>query len=259
MYSQDWQKDSLEDQELVGYTLGFCYGDGHVTKHRSKELLGEPRALRFQSTDLHIIQTLTDRWGIKRPITVNMKAEGKYSHCKKCYENYLPEDVLRVFLSHGLNPDKDKNKFPGHLSPDSMRAFLLGFLDSDGHINVRQSSVTRLNLVQFLCRSVLAQDLQKYLQDVLNLTSTIQIEKPETSKVSIYNVTLSTKPGFKLLYNLYENATLYLYRKKGLYLSLDERYWRLKDKDPDRRHSCVCCGQGRLSALGRKCRKCSVL
>lgn len=184
---------SLRDPDFYSYLMGFCCSDGSVQEHPS----GKAKTVRYLSTDLEIVEKITQKLEYTRPISINREFN---DHRKTCWENILYSDNARYFHSKGLTPDKTK------LSIDNMDIsifpYLRGLLDGDGSIKVESRQV------DFLGQKILLESIQKRLLEL-----DFEVHPPRDAG-GTYIISVGGLLRIrKLLGLMYENPTIYLDRK----------------------------------------------
>jgi len=198
---------SLQDREFRSYLLGFLFTDGSVRLNPK----GEVQQVGWYSSDKEIVQKITDRLGYSRPLFVASTAgKGEWG-------NYVTGSYARAISAYGLTESKENHTLQG-LDVD-LYPFLRGHLDGDGTIDLRETSIGWVaSTVTFLTRDRLGVDLKAALEkegfpDVALYTR--EPIPPRTKRIS--SVMLGSTRAETLLRRMYENATIYLDRKKALW------------------------------------------
>lgn len=197
------KSDLWQDTELISYFMGFCCADGSMTLRDGQYV----HDLSFYSTDRHIIEDISKRLGLDRPVSLNRKSQPTKSggQSKDCWSNVLHSTNAQMFSDFGFKSVKAEQSLKTFGELD-LRHFLRGLIDGDGHIGKggRNGSV---NLLTF-----------PKLVDDLQITLPFDVSRFEQGVLS----GLVIKQGsWKDLYSfLYDDATLYLIRKKEAFETL---------------------------------------
>jgi len=188
---------SLLDEDFISYVVGFAYADGSLRK-----------SLRIISTDKHIIDEITSRFGYEREVSVNRKFE---DHRKTAYENIFHHPFPEIFKAYGLTEDKEDLGLP---SVPRFYSFLRGFMDGDGSITLK--STGSLGTFGFLCREKLKNEL---CSELFSRGFDMSIYNHGT----VYSLRLGGRNGHELLDRMYDSSTIHLFRKAEKYNSMKRR------------------------------------
>ena len=107
----------------------------------------------------------------------------------------------------GLRPNKTKENLPMPNIPENLKiAFILGLFEGDGTMSYSLNNKSRY--FSIACQENMGLDIKNYF-DSIGLISSFRKRK------YICTVTITRKEDLKKLYNLlYQNATIYMKRKK---------------------------------------------
>lgn len=198
------------DLEGLSYFIGFLYSDGYVDLNN--------KALRISSTDKDIIFKIKERLEYTGPV---YKYEPKGIGTLPSYYLKLHGEIYKYIRSLGVQFSKDNHSLSNLNIKLDFYAFCRGFLDGDGHYQLRKNKNNELTLhyINFLGRYTLL----KEIQDKLNC-GTLRVRK--FSKAASFNQTkqlyklnIYTKEAYDLANKLYENATIYMDRKYKTWLN----------------------------------------
>lgn len=142
------------------------------------------------------------------------------------YNKIIYEDLKKL----GLEPRKSKTAYmPGGLPDDFIGSFIRGTVDGDGSINSKRNrmkiSTASKNFADGLCG----------LLDKVGIKYKLYNEPYiwNNTKTDFYNIRILKKSELKKLYHLmYDNATLYLRRKKQAFIDMgiETEYFLTKNK-----------------------------
>lgn len=198
--------DSFEKAQF----LGLIYSDGSLSKY-NKNI-----SIRLREDDKDYL----DEWRIKflksnKPLgyTYTPKMTGPIN--RKVYDRALGTSILDISsinvykdaLKLGLCPNKTKENLPMPNIPENLKiAFILGLFEGDGTMSYSLNNKSRYFSVA--CQENMGLDIKNYF-DSIGLMSSFRKRK------YICTVTITRKEDLKKLYNLlYQNATIYMKRKK---------------------------------------------
>ena len=190
--------------------LGLIYSDGSLSKY-NKNI-----SIRLREDDKDYL----DDWRIKflksnkpmnyvfKPTTVSPLNKKEY---KNTYGTFILDiasiNVYKDALKIGLCPNKTKANLPMPSIPEELKiAFVLGLFEGDGSVSYCLSNRSRY--FSIACQENMGLDIKNYF-DSIGLMSSFRKRK------YICTVTITRKEDLKKLYNLlYQNATIYMKRKK---------------------------------------------
>ena len=199
------------DDEHKAYWLGLLYADGNISKNTIK-LIQKPdgsgvKILEFfkkdTKSDYNIVTRTQDSWGAETQISY-------YEiHSKK-----MAEDLIKK----GVVPNKSlKLIFPSNeIVPEELiHHFIRGYFDGDGCLT-KNKKERYLSFTGTL-------DMLENIRQRLNINATVK--KDKRSKSDIFSLqTGGNRKVLEIFDYLYKDATVFLERKKELFLKLKEEY-----------------------------------
>lgn len=192
-------------REQYSYLMGFVCTDGSLGYNR-----GKPEYVGFYSTDKGFLDTLFRALDVPgREIFVARKAIEKY---KAVWGFTLRGQWVGYFMSLGLTR-KDEASLE-NMSVD-LYHFLRGYLDGDGSIILKKSKA--LDKLRFLGRPLMIASIKEGLE-----REGFEVKSyPAKSRVKVLRVVdVGGKQAHAILDRMYEGASLFMRRKKDLYLSM---------------------------------------
>ena len=200
--------------------LGLIYSDGSLSKY-NKNI-----SIRLREDDKDYL----DDWRIKflksnkpmnyvfKPTTVSPLNKKEY---KNTYGTFILDissvNVYKDALALGLCPNKTKKNLPMPNIPEELKiSFILGLFEGDGTVTYCLNNKSRS--FSIACQENMGLDIKKYF-DSVNLFSSFYKRK------YICTVSIKRKEDLKKLYTLlYENATLFMERKKEKFKQILEAF-----------------------------------
>jgi hypothetical protein len=190
--------------------LGLIYSDGSLSKYN------KVISIRLREDDKEYLE----EWKINllksnRPLgyTYTPRMVGPLNG--RTYERKLGTSILDInsskvykdALNLGLCPNKTKQNLPMPNIPEKLKiGFILGIFEGDGTVTYCLNNKSRY--FSIACQENMGLDIKKYF-DSIGIFSSFQKGK------FICTVNIRRKEDLKKLYNLlYENATIYMKRKK---------------------------------------------
>lgn len=191
--------------ESSAYFLGLLYADGNLSDKGRV-------CLNLSNKDCELLIKFKDFLKTSKPIYYNAKTNSNtFAFQSKVLSNKLVE--------LGMTPRKSLTlKFPKCIPPNYMRDFIRGYFDGDGCVSLTESlrsSSLRIHLVGtyeilYGIQSILIKECK------INPTTIGNISKGKNT----YQLEIRTKKGVEEVRKyLYDNATIYLVRKKNIFFS----------------------------------------
>ena len=200
-----------ETGEATAYVLGMLATDGTVDGIRGF-------TISLKRSDRHHLQKLNDLMGSEYPVydTEHISPNGTISRMARL--SVSSRKMAADLLKHGLHPNKTFTVKPWQGPPDLVRHWIRGCLDGDGCISTPkrlEGAESRWN-VQF-CGNV--HMVQGFADFVARLTGDCKVpyKTKRSAERPIFAVTYCRLATIhNLLHNLYDDATVWLDRKKRL-------------------------------------------
>ena len=205
------------DSEEKAYWLGFLYADGFVCTNTYA--IGFSLNLNDKETVLAFTKFVGFKGGC------NISESHKFGSKEKC--GYMCSTVItnrhlwKSLVNKGVVPHKSLIlKFPNEewfTNKQLIYHFLRGYCDGDGTLGVYRHSKTNPNMeesLMFVGTKPFLEGVQKYLG------KGYLMQKPNCNEKT-YRLSYSTQKANNAAKLMYENATIYLPRKKKIY---DEQF-----------------------------------
>lgn len=193
----------LNDDETL-YWLGYLIADGNVSLKRNRINISTNKDPQHLEKYISFL---------KAPVKLNKQLNKKFS----CYEysvNFANKEVKTYLISLGITPKKSLDiflKFPISYS------LLRGVIDGDGHIRKYRETYSTIELASG--SPCFLQQIERFLKND-NIYSYI---KQTTPNLWILRIT-HKKEVIKLIHKLYNNASVFLERKKQ---NIGSALWKL--------------------------------
>ena len=205
-YNEDYFKKI--DTERKAYFLGFILADGCVYLGANKNSYRFQMNLQIQ--DKYILEELQKDIGSDYKIQdkqFGYKKNGnpKFISLLKINSSKLCEDLINL----GVIPRKSmKQKMKEKLIPNNLiKHFIRGYFDGNGSCSIRKNLIS----LDFFGSKTICLQIDKYLK-INNINKNVL---HENKKNELYGLRINnTDTKILLYYYLYENATIYLKRKK---------------------------------------------
>lgn len=212
--------------EHKAYWFGFLSADGNIRKHGNQYLI------QFSNCDKEAIEGFLKDVESSMPITKEIIKENS----KLCYKIGLTSEIMYKDLErHGCVPNKsltllfpNEKDIPKHL----IRHYIRGFFDGDGSVYVLNKkwiknpiSNPTVAIKQYLGIGI--NGTKEFLESLCKYLKFNKVEKEKRSPLTnTYYCRTSNQETIKEIYQyLYENATVYLERKKKVF----DNYYFKKD------------------------------
>lgn len=201
------------------YLIGRIAGDGSYSFNEQKKFI----RMGLTSKDFSIMNSIKNLYcpntnildRNNREITINNGYKDYHYKNLESYELNFPIRLTEQFQKHGIVAPKKDRVIAG--IPDNLfSCALLGFLDSDGSIQVRHRKdcrTPRLNLVLTSSAEKILKHIQRHLENKLNISCSIHQEK-NFSRLKIDN----TKKAIEFCDWIYSILPdFYCYKKKNIF------------------------------------------
>lgn len=190
------------DSERKAYFLGFIFADGNITLRKNSQSC---IAIEIKNYDSYILEIF------KQELKTDNTIESTRKDCKRIriHSDKMQQDLEK----YNIIPDKcHKHNQCIILEEPFMSHFIRGMYDGDGWISQRQSSK---RLTFGLCGTYESIDsIKNYLINKLEL-SNVQTNN-YLNKIPFF--TFQKQSDVEKIYHyLYDNATIYLTRKKDIF------------------------------------------
>lgn len=206
------------DSEYKSYWLGFLFADGYV---RNRKNFGSELKLKLCASDKkHLIKFKNFMTNDNIPIIYE-----EYRNSKSYKISINSKKIVSDLMNKGCVNKKSKIiEFPEFISEELLSHFIRGYFDGDGSISY---SGRHINL-NFVCGSKIF--LEK-LSLFLSLKTNCKIANLVGSSENYKYLSYSSKDDLYKLYDyLYNNANIFLDRKKEKYDYIIQNYQELKNK-----------------------------
>ena len=190
------------DSEVKAYWLGFIAADGYIGKVNEFEI-----GLSIKDKE-HLEK-------FKEFIGHSCSIKEKKSN-NSCILSFRNKYFINSLKSLGINNCKSLTlKFPS-IDKKLISHFIRGYFDGDGCIHIRKQVKKYPLLVSILGTPMFLEEMRKYLPKINKL-----YKNKGSEKTLIYQT--SGKKAKELLSYLYKDATVYLERKRNLFIAVLNR------------------------------------
>jgi hypothetical protein len=200
------------DTEDKAYWLGFLYADGCVYfKQNIKCVL----RIKLKNTEKYHIDLFNKCLNSNHPIKSKkgyiLKNNKKYNF-ESVEVSISNVKIVKDLINHGCMPNKTfKLEFP-NLDEKLMKHFIRGYFDGDGCICKRKDT-NNSYCISIIGNENFTKSLQKYLCKKFNSDKIYNYKNGNIKVVTIMN----NKECIDFKNFIYENATIYLDRKKKIF------------------------------------------
>lgn len=213
------------DDEHKAYWLGFLYADGCVCY--------EDKSPRFSfvlsSADIDTINLFKKDICLNSPTIIHEKHSGKFKGTKNVGVYIRSKHLCDTLESHGCVRRKSYvMKFPQNLKEDLIRHFIRGYFDGNGSAFIskekhwRKGTITDVLHFRF-CGTY---DMMYNIDKMIGLNGRIVIQHKDYDD-RIYELSYKRRKKAVIFYKyLYEDATIFLKRKKDVFESHFRKMFR---------------------------------
>lgn len=208
-YSLNHQYFTNIDSEEKAYFLGFLFADGSVTNKKM--------TLSLQEKDIHILELFKKSIEYTGPIIINNKLGNRQKQYRLVITS---KSLVKDLHKYGVTVNKAFNlKFPLDISKNYYHHFIRGYFDGDGCIYTNK--IKSDYLISMIGPKVFLEAIQTILIDELKLNLTKLYNPKNCKETGLHTLTYQGKKNvIKIGDFLYKNATCFLYRKHGKYLTI---------------------------------------
>lgn len=209
-YSFDREYFKDIDSEEKAYWLGFLYADGSVCT-TDKTCTGPNRlSINISHKDRIILERFNQSINGNLKIVDYMPSEETYGNSMMSRLNVNSIEFCEHLINHGCIPNKTFALRIPNINEDLICHFVRGFLDGDGSVSNNKFSFTK--------GDVFLKELNELISSILDIElGHIGYYKNKDSRVC--DLRFSKKESCKKIYHwLYDNATIFLERKKNKYI-----------------------------------------
>jgi hypothetical protein len=206
--------------ELFHYFLGLVAADGSFVATTHEESV----ELCLKAGDIEVLEKLRDRISPSRPIHRKPHKKNPAHEAARLKINdrrlvgMLKEHITTVDKSHTLT-------WPETLPDDQRRHFIRGYIDGDGTIGItlnRQTVRGRVRFYPVIRLRVLGTEafLTGMTRAIHLALYIIPVKVHRKGRENVFEIQYSGRHAEKILDWLYDGATIFLARKRGVYLYL---------------------------------------
>ena len=219
------------DTEEKAYWLGFIYADGYVrvrTRYEGRPGQGNSFQMKLAVLDKDHLKLLRKCMGSTHKITygesVTKNKQGKLYTSHMCSIGVYSNKLVEGLVSQGVVPSKTRILTPPKIDKKLYRHFIRGFFDGDGCCCNYQTTNSEYKRFVYSIACA-APQLKEWMVDILKEND---IKCAHADDLS-FNVG-SFKSKYNFYHYLYDNATIYLQRKKDKGDEVVEYYNKRKDE-----------------------------
>lgn len=211
-YNRDFFEEI--DTEEKAYWLGFIYADGYVSYSETNHEMG----IELSAKDINHLRKFNK--SIDGNVEVSVRTRATFSDVKHkmCAIRLYSKKIVNDLINKNIDKDKTySKKFP--IVEDKLFIhFLRGYFDGDGCIFIDKSK----NVIHYDITSAnedILEYIHKKMYEEYGISSYITKEEPRLDgTVPTYKICFKGMTnGFKFGTLIYDNATIYLERKKNLF------------------------------------------
>lgn len=206
------------DNEAKAYWLGFLYADGFILNNTKKEPTGV--GISLSEKDKEHLEKFKEALSFEGNIkTYQPSKNNSYSSSNYCRILVISPKIGRDLVEKGCSIQKTFClNFPSVdiISPSLLSHFVRGYLDGDGSIKLSHNK--KKNKMEFGISFLGTLEMLKGLQRVLGVEHLkLQQRFPERNNNN-YSLDIGGRlQVYRILHWLYEDATVFLPRKKERY------------------------------------------
>jgi len=221
-YVVDHNYFDVIDTQNKAYILGLLYADGNVSKN--KHVI----QICLQEEDKHILEQIKNELNSNYPLYFSERSK-KNSNWKNTYTLIInDEHMYQSLIDKGVVPQKTfKIKFPDFLDEKLIKHFIRGYFDGDGCFCVSKRK-DRRNYYHAIFSIVGVNDFCQRIKEIveteLNVHCTITCcHQKYNSPIRCLSIN-GRKNCEKILKWIYDDAEMFLIRKKNKYLEFNNLY-----------------------------------
>lgn len=197
----------------MAYVLGFIAADGYVSAKENCV------SIELQKRDRQILEDIKTLTGITRPITEQLRNNGKYTVCLRNWSKEWKNDLAH----YGITNKKTLTLAPPTLLlPEYRIDYIRGYFDGDGSVSACEGrngkgcvyQVNRFEISGASKKAIewMRLELIQHYHIMLNAPCSDQLD----SGVTMYKIRASSRQAIQTIYNLFyqDPNAIYLKRKK---------------------------------------------
>lgn len=217
------------DNEHKAYWLGFIYADGCVCYSD-----GSPRfSITLQESDSDLLEKFANDLHSNLPIRKYTKNTGRFKGHKIAVLSFRSRHFCNSLEKLGCVRHKSLvATFPKFLNPELLQHFIRGYFDGDGSVFISKEKHWRnkniFNVIHF--RFCGTYDMLSNIDNILQLKGRISNPHPNSSLLFYELAYKRNKKACTFYKYLYDNATIYLERKRNIFL----QHFHFLEKDVQR-------------------------
>jgi intein-encoded DNA endonuclease-like protein len=196
------------DTEEKSYYLGLILADGCITSYINHRSWQRRLSITLHYRDAYIIDRLANCLG--RTAGDATKKKGSKQRCVNITSDHICNTLTTYGITEHKSTDNHEATIFNYIPPELMRHFIRGFIDGDGCIAIYRNNGRKIGAVN-VCGNY------NDMVAVSNIFSTMgcKIKMPDKLR-SIYRVQWASRDDVtNIIHYLYDDATIYLERKKG--------------------------------------------
>jgi hypothetical protein len=193
------------DTEEKSYWLGFLFADGYIRERKT----GNSLEMKLSIKDKHHLEKFRDSLGSNHNIVDGfnrVKYKGGISSSHMSTLAIYSKQLVESIKTQGVHSRKTFTIEKPNINNELIHHFIRGYFDGDGTVRFVEK---KLNETGIACAS------EKFREFIINELSKNEINIKYFGGISLY---IQNKVDNNKFYNyIYNNATIYLERKKGIY------------------------------------------
>lgn len=204
------------DTPEKAYIFGFLLADGH------NELKKCTIQMSLQEEDKYILESMRKELKSSKPlefIDYSNKHDYGYTYKNQYRLEFFSSYMCKILKEKGMIPSKSRSlKYPECVSEELTRHFIRGYFDGNGTINKKTGSIVVLSTKAF------CEGLKEHIDSALSIDTGYLIESSNHNGITFdlrYN---KRNDAGRILKWMYEDASLFLYRKYDLFCLLYPQY-----------------------------------
>lgn len=212
-FNQDYF-ETINTEEKA-YWLGFFYADGYVSKDRNNITLALGKKDRNHIEKFS--KCISSNYPIKDKAVKSGKFKGKEYSVLTLTANKVKNDLIDKGC---FNCKSLILKFPTKVPDELTHHFIRGYFDGDGTVFISKEKHHRSGKIEDIihCRILGTYDFISQMNTFLNFDSIVVKRYKNSDKENMYEFVIKRKLRCKKLMDyLYNNANIYLKRKKQIF------------------------------------------
>lgn len=212
------------DTEEKAYILGYYWADGYISSSpmdQTKDKNVYTIEMSLQGQDIEILKFIKKEFNTPRPILVEDITTPTGKPTTRCRLIVNSKHMWNILNKYGCTPRKSlTEKFPDEQifkSKDLIRHFIRGYFDGDGCITYVNKEHTRPGVQILGTEEFLSKMLTYFPSNCQNLSL---YHNHMNEKEVIRYIHTSDNKAKDIMKYLYDNSTIYLFRKFRKYVAL---------------------------------------